>query len=65
MSHVSRSITGRSVQFFSRIVAGAITAAILVAPVSAQQLTGTLKKIKDTGTFHTRLPRVVHSFRLL
>jgi glutamate/aspartate transport system substrate-binding protein len=51
MPHVSPSIAGRSVKFLSHAIAAAITAAILIAPVSAQQLTGTLKKIKDTGTF--------------
>jgi glutamate/aspartate transport system substrate-binding protein len=51
MSNVSRSITRRSVQVLSPIIAAAIAIAIFVAPASAQQLTGTLKKIKDTGTF--------------
>jgi hypothetical protein len=30
--------------------AGCITAALLSAPVMSQELTGTLKKIKETGT---------------
>jgi glutamate/aspartate transport system substrate-binding protein len=50
MSYVSRSITGRSVTFVKRAVAAAIAATVLIAPVCAQQLNGTLKKIKDTGT---------------
>lgn len=50
MLHFSRSITGRKGMFIKQTVAAAIAATVLIAPVAAQQLNGTLKKIKDTGT---------------
>ncbi len=42
---------------FKHLVAAAAAASLFTAPAQAQELTGTLKKIKDTGTDHHRPSR--------
>src|SRR6266496_3124385 len=42
------SMTGRTV--IRRVIVTALAAVLLIAPATAQELTGTLKKIKDSGT---------------
>ena len=47
-----------------RIMSLAIVAAAFATQASAQELTGTLKKVKDTGTITHRLSRLVDSVLL-
>ena len=43
---------------FHRVLSVAVAAAILSTPAIAEELTGTLKKIKDTGTITLGAPKV-------
>ena len=50
MRRTRRSVTGRVVVLAKQSIVAALVSAVLAAPAVAQELTGTLKKIKDTGT---------------
>ncbi len=44
-----------------RMMGFALAAAFSVAQAAAEELTGTLRKIKETGVINDRLPRLVDS----
>lgn len=50
MPHIRSLLISRAVRLLKKAAVTALVAGVLVAPIMAQELTGTLKKVKDTGT---------------